>query len=402
MLTKCPECALQVSDKAAVCPHCGYPLKSYKYPYRKQSKKKRLPNGFGQISEIKGKNLRKPFRAMISDGKTELGRPIVKPLKPESYFATYNDAYLALAEYHRNPYEIQEDITLEELYEKWLALKEKEVTSGRCQMYHSFWKYCGALKSMPVKDIKIQHIKSLVESEEVPRTQKRNIKMFLGMIFDYGIELEVLDRNKAREYKMPGLVTKAEKKLTEHHIAFEDSELTALWNAVHSNETAKMAVVQCFSGFRPRELCQLRLSNINLEDEIIVGGMKTESGTDRPVPIHPVIAELVKAQYEKSTAEGAKYLFQTPYSTYRHRFKKLILDLGLNEKHSAHDCRVQFVTMAKKYNVDEYAIKYIIGHKITDLTEDVYTRRNVEWLKTEIEKIRWLGESAQGQSVGVV
>ena len=28
MLIKCPECELQVSDKAIACPHCGYPLKS--------------------------------------------------------------------------------------------------------------------------------------------------------------------------------------------------------------------------------------------------------------------------------------------------------------------------------------------------------------------------------------
>lgn len=25
-LMKCPECGLQVSDKALACPHCGYPL----------------------------------------------------------------------------------------------------------------------------------------------------------------------------------------------------------------------------------------------------------------------------------------------------------------------------------------------------------------------------------------
>ena len=28
MLIKCPECELQVSDKALSCPHCGNPLKS--------------------------------------------------------------------------------------------------------------------------------------------------------------------------------------------------------------------------------------------------------------------------------------------------------------------------------------------------------------------------------------
>ena len=38
MLTKCPECDLQVSDKAYTCPHCGYPLKyQSKRPYTPQT-----------------------------------------------------------------------------------------------------------------------------------------------------------------------------------------------------------------------------------------------------------------------------------------------------------------------------------------------------------------------------
>lgn len=57
-------------------------------------------------------------------------------------------------------------------------------------------------------------------------------------------------------------------------------------------------------------------------------------------------------------------------------------------EHVPHDPRLTFVTMAKKYYVDEYAIKRIVGHKITDITERVYTKRDVEWLKSEIEKIK--------------
>ena len=53
-----------------------------------------------------------------------------------------------------------------------------------------------------------------------------------------------------------------------------------------------------------------------------------------------------------------------------------------------HDGRKHFVTMAKKYGVDEYAIKYMVGHKISDITEKVYTQREFEWLKDEIEKIK--------------
>jgi len=98
MLTKCPECELQISDKALSCPHCGYPLQPniIQRKLRKSNKRRRLPNGFGQISEIKNRNLRNPFRAMVTVGKTSIGRPICKPLKPDSFFSTYNDAYAAL------------------------------------------------------------------------------------------------------------------------------------------------------------------------------------------------------------------------------------------------------------------------------------------------------------------
>ena len=42
--------------------------------------------------------------------------------------------------------------------------------------------------------------------------------------------------------------------------------------------------------------------------------------------------------------------------------------------------------MAKKAGVDEYVVKRLAGHKITDVTEAVYTIRDIEWLRDEIEK----------------
>ena len=83
-LIKCPECQLQVSDKAITCPHCGYPLdtKVIKQQQRKTNKRKRLPNGFGTISELKNQNLRKPFRALVCVGKNFYGKQkhISKPI----------------------------------------------------------------------------------------------------------------------------------------------------------------------------------------------------------------------------------------------------------------------------------------------------------------------------------
>lgn len=68
--------------------------------------------------------------------------------------------------------------------------------------------------------------------------------------------------------------------------------------------------------------------------------------------------------------------------------------------HKPHDGRKTFITLAKKYNVDEYAIKYIVGHSISDLTERVYTDREIDWLKAEMEKIKVHAEVTK--SVGTV
>lgn len=97
MLTKCPECELQVSDKASTCPHCGYPLNVEAKKKRKSSPKRmKLPNGFGSITELKDGNRRNRFRVRVCVGKTPTGKPILKLLKPVSAFSNYNEAYKAL------------------------------------------------------------------------------------------------------------------------------------------------------------------------------------------------------------------------------------------------------------------------------------------------------------------
>ena len=76
------------------------------------------------------------------------------------------------------------------------------------------------------------------------------------------------------------------------------------------------------------------------------------------------------------------------YQRYQKRFGMVRDELKLNPEHRPHDGRKHFVTACKKAGVDEYAIKYMVGHKISDITEKVYTQREFEWLKQEIEKIK--------------
>lgn len=127
--------------------------------------------------------------------------------------------------------------------------------------------------------------------------------------------------------------------------------------------------------------------------------MKTEAGKNRLVPIHPAVHDIVVNLYNEANQLKSEYLINSPnknndissykltYDKYDYWFVTTVEKLGLNPRHRAHDSRMTFVTMAKKYNVDEYAIKYIVGHTINDITEKVYTVRSDEWLHDEMKKI---------------
>lgn len=410
MLIKCPECELQVSDKASACPHCGYPMKA-DAPIRKvkSNKRRRLPNGFGQISEIKNRNLRNPYRAMVTVGKTETGRPICKPLKPESYFLTYNDAYTALVEYNKNPYDLDNSISVAELFDKWSDEHFKKLAYQTIKSIRGVWGYCSSVYNMRIIDVRARHIKGCMDSgyriiNNVKRyptpNVRKQIKTLFNQLLDYAMEYELVDKNYSRMFKLSDDDVQHINTVKNGHIVFTDDEVNVLWDNIDSKKYVDMLLIQCYSGWRPIELCSIKLEDVDLENWLFTGGVKTRAGRNRVVPIHSKIQKLISLRYNEAIKLKSEFLFNctdieefrvsTPftYNIYHKWFTIIRDDLNLNPNHKPHDGRTHFVTQAKKYGVDEYAIKYIVGHQISDITEKVYTKREYLWLTEEIEKIK--------------
>ena len=173
MLIHCPECVSSVSDKAVICPKCGCPVRSVRpsSPYtshdrnHKTHRPLRLPNGFGHITEIKGRKLRNPFRVTITVGKRPDGKPICKQLSPRAYFPTYNEAYAALADYNRDPKDLEPAITVIQLYKKWSESYFKTLKrEASAKAIQNAWKFCSEVYDMKVSDIRAGHIKECIEN----------------------------------------------------------------------------------------------------------------------------------------------------------------------------------------------------------------------------------------------
>ena len=414
MLIKCPECELQISDKALSCPHCGFPMQITKSKTIKRASKKhrKLPNGFGSIVELKGRNLRNPFLVRVTVAKNEFGRPIMKPLKPRSYFPSYNEAYTALVEYNRNPYDLSPDLTVKELYDKWSDKYFEKTTESSKRTITSAWAYCSSIYNMRAKDVRARHIKGCMDEgyrieergkkkgEKVFPTAsvKSRIKSVFNLMFDYALEYEIVDKNYARTFDISSDIIREKEKSKRGHIIFQEEELEKLWNNLEKTKYVDWILIQCYMGWRPQELAILELKDVDLENWTITGGMKTDAGKQRTVPIHSKIQLLVKMNYEFAESIGSEYLFNAKgqthsgtwkltYDKYAHRFKQVVSSLQLNPEHRAHDPRKTFITMAKKAGMDDNAIKAIVGHKSQDITESAYTERDVEWLRKDIEKI---------------
>ena len=413
-LMNCPECDLQVSDKVLFCPHCGFPLKGTKEQKRRYiPRRMRLPNGFGSITEIKGRHLRNPFRVRVCVGKTQQGKPILSALKPKSMFRTYNEAYNALAEYNRNPYDLDNDLTVQELYDKWTESYFTTCSEAYQRTVTSAWAYCSSIYDMRSKDVRARHLKGCMEEgfrieyrgkhkgEKIYASAgtKSRIKSLFNLMFDYALEFEIVDRNYARTFEISDDVVKEIESNKKDHIPFTDDELQILWDNVGKVKYADWILIQCYMGWRPQEIATIRLDEINLDEWYMQAGMKTEAGKQRIVPIHTKVRDLVKKNYDFAQSIDSEYLLNDEsrkpsvfvtmsYDKYSNRFVKAIAELNLNPEHRPHDPRKTFVTRCKKAEVDEYALKELIGHTIKDITESTYTVRDVEWLRKDLEKMQ--------------
>ncbi len=373
----------------------------------------RLPNGYGSVTKLSG-NRRKPYLARITRGwiTDQTGKTIQNRV-PIGTFKTKKEALQALAEYGASPYDIEnKSLTLSELYEKWTEAYFPTLESkSSARTIIAAWKYCHIIYNMRIRDLRARHIKGIIDDGYIipvcgknagqmvfasPGTKAR-IKSMFNLMLDYALEYELIDKNYARTFDLSNDIIKEKEAATRGHIIFTDEEMKILWENVGSIRFVDWILIQCYMGWRPQELAKLKTEDVHLDEQYITGGMKTSAGKDRPVPIHPRIKNLVQQNYDQAVELGSPYLFNDPlavkggisitYDKYAGRFSKVINVLKFREDHRPHDPRKTFITMAKKAQVDEYVIKRLIGHRITDITENIYTERDIEWLRTELEKM---------------
>lgn len=87
----------------------------------------------------------------------------------------------------------------------------------------------------------------------------------------------------------------------------------------------------------------LKIADIDLENNTMFGGLKTDAGRNRCVPIHPKIRDLIIKRVDQAKELESDYLFNDPdsQSGLRMTYDKYIITLIVG--HSIEDVQKKFI-----------------------------------------------------------
>lgn len=369
-----------------------------------RKKHQRLPNGYGSIRYL-GKRRKNPY-AVHPPADIDGNRP-----RAICYVDDWMKGFVILTAYKAGTYtpgmeatlEISKDGSLDSLAERILADynrtkgieppgPERTFTDVYNAFYvnkfpdgHKFsrstvhaiefaYKNCSQLHDKSFRGLRSADLQAVLDDCPLKHASLELIKNLYVQMYRYADGQGWCDKR----YDQFVIIKQAED--DEHGVPFTDAELKLLW-ANLKDPAAEFLLIMCYSGWR---ITELKTLEVNLADRYFLGGCKTQAGKNRIVPIHSAILPLVERRMKEY---GCLMPMATQY--YRDSMYKVLTALGIpgTPKHTPHDCRHTFSRLCEKYGVQENDRKRMMGHAFNDITNKVYGHRDLEDLRTEIEKI---------------
>lgn len=386
----------------------------------------RNPNGFGSVKKLSGKRKR-PFGVYVTT-KFEMAQkvpeidflenilsadlyaqvtaeyeaykanqpPVARQVqKCIGYYETRPEAMIALAEFNKNPFDIdKKNITFGQVYDL-LYKNIKNMGTSSKNTYEVSYKKCDPLKNMRMREIRLAHLQNVVDQySDKSKSTQNNILVLFHAIFKLCMENDIVEKDYSAFVKITSTAEKKDKK------PFSKQEIQTVWENIDWVQTTTRKnvltgvsmmdsiIVLLYTGVRIGELLEIKPSDVHIDERWIdLRGTKTKAAK-RIIPIHKKILPII----EKRLAEcSGEYLFcgndgkKLSYSRYKTMFYELFMEQFKIDR-TPHECRHTFATVAAASSMNKLLLKKIIGHASADITEDVYTHAYIEDLLAEIDK----------------
>lgn len=329
---------------------------------------KRLPNNFGTVYKLSG-NRRRPWIARrrvgeLYDDEKHYAKPIYQTI---GYYSTRTDAMKALSAAPENLTK-EDRLTFGEVFDLWE--KDKYGDDGISHNYASAKKHLAPIFRRKIADLKTIDLENTIMMDGIPRTMRQRVKIMITQVYDYAMRHEIVTKDYSALIRVSiDLSVKHEKTV------FTASEVKKVWNS-DQEPLREITLILLYTGMRINEL--LTMTADSVKDGYIVTGSKSEAGKNRVIPIHPEIADIIAGLTK--THKGK--LFHLTPITVR---KNMVNAYG----HIPHECRHSFATQAMECGMNDEARKRILGHASVGVTNQVYTHLDIEFLKSEMKKLKY-------------
>lgn len=339
----------------------------------------RKPNGYGCIKRLSG-NRRRPFVFVISENGKQ---------RPVEYFTNQIDAEIFQADYNKthNHHSLPgHQITLTELYYRWLPAHTADTVPSRSTLcsYENSFKHLSSLHQEPFASLKYmdyQRIMDDMRKSGLSYSSLKKVRSLISLLSQYASKIELTNQNYAP------LLSIGKNKQVRPHKPFSRQKINRLWKNIDAANVDTVLIL-LYTGMRVSEMLHLKKSDVNLRHGYIrITKSKTVSGI-RTIPIHHRIAPLIAKRMHSSgdylvTNAGKPY----DYSCYCIIWRSVMQIIKANG-HTTHDCRHTVATLLDNAGANETAKRRILGHAGGDVTERVYTHKNIRQLRKCIELLK--------------
>lgn len=339
----------------------------------------RKPNGYGCIKRLSG-NRRRPFVFVISENGKQ---------RPVEYFTNQIDAEIFQADYnktHNHRSLPGHQITLTELYYRWLPAHTSNTSPSQSTLdsYSNSFKHLVSLHYEQFQQLKYEDYQKIIDSMRksgLSYSSLKKVRSLISLLEKYAVKIDLISRCYAP------LLSIGKNRPVRPHRPFSRQKINRLWS--HCNAPGVDTVlILLYTGMRVSEMLHLKKSDVNLRHGYIrITKSKTVSGI-RTIPIHHRITPLVAKRMHSSgdylvTNAGKPY----DYSCYCIIWRSVMQIIKANG-HTTHDCRHTVATLLDNAGANETAKRRILGHAGGDVTERVYTHKNIRQLRKCIELLK--------------
>lgn len=342
-------------------------------------------NGTGSVTKLSG-NRRRPYVVKVSQ-RDRYGFVIQKNL---GYYEKAAEAQQALEEYNRAraagaaPAADKLTLTVGQVFEAWREREYRKLKPASISSHNAAWnKRVSRFAERKIRDVGLDDWQALLDEDEdagLSQSSINNDALLMKALCAYAMERDIIGKDYTQYLDVPSVGAKKKRD------ALNDLQLAKLKDLAQGGYPwADTALMLCYTGFRVSEFLGLTRFSYNAKENYLQGGLKTDAGKNRIVPVHPVILPYLRQWLAKNgeriicTETGGEVSTQV----FRSAFGRVAEEIGAPDA-TPHWCRHTFATLLHNAGADPITTKWLLGHSTSaDITAH-YTHQTITVLQEAI------------------